>query len=67
MVQVDGDVDAAIEFLVAEQATEEHEEPSESTLCDVDSSFGNVRSSIFLIYRIIYLAENIKLDFFEIF
>ncbi|XP_031743793.1 OVARIAN TUMOR DOMAIN-containing deubiquitinating enzyme 7 isoform X3 [Cucumis sativus] len=41
LVQVDGDVDAAIEFLVAEQATEEHEEPSESTLCDVDSSFGN--------------------------
>ncbi|XP_016899353.1 OVARIAN TUMOR DOMAIN-containing deubiquitinating enzyme 7 isoform X2 [Cucumis melo] len=41
LVQVNGDVDAAIEFLVAEQAAEEHEEPSESTLSDVDCSFGN--------------------------
>ena len=67
MVQVNGDVDAAIEFLVAEQAAEEHEEPSESTLSDVDCSFGNVRSSVFFLYRIIYLAENIKLELFEIF
>ncbi|XP_023543647.1 OTU domain-containing protein 3 isoform X3 [Cucurbita pepo subsp. pepo] len=41
LVQVDGDVDAAIEFLVAEQAAEEHKEPTESTLCHIDSSFGS--------------------------
>ncbi|XP_022977589.1 uncharacterized protein LOC111477872 isoform X3 [Cucurbita maxima] len=41
LVQVDGDIDAAIEFLVAEQASEEHKEPTESTLCHIDSSFGS--------------------------
>lgn len=41
LVQVDGDIDAAIEFLVAEQAAEEHKEPTESTLCHIDSSFGS--------------------------
>ncbi|XP_038883032.1 OVARIAN TUMOR DOMAIN-containing deubiquitinating enzyme 7 isoform X3 [Benincasa hispida] len=40
LVQVDGDVDAAVEFLVAEQAAKEHEEPTESTSCHMDSSFG---------------------------
>lgn len=51
LVQVDGDVDAAIEFLVAEQAAEEYEEPTNSALCHFDSSFGNVKSSIFLFCR----------------
>ena len=51
LVQVDGDVDAAIEFLVAEQAAEEHKEPTESTLCHIDSSFGNFRLSIFFLSR----------------
>ncbi|XP_022133264.1 OTU domain-containing protein 3 isoform X2 [Momordica charantia] len=40
LVQVSGDVDAAIEFLIAEQAAEENEEPTESSMRHMDSSFG---------------------------
>ncbi|KAF3438985.1 hypothetical protein FNV43_RR17260 [Rhamnella rubrinervis] len=43
LVQVDGDVDAAIEFLVAEQGTEECSEQTDSPSNQTDASYGNGR------------------------
>ncbi|XP_021274696.1 OTU domain-containing protein 3 isoform X3 [Herrania umbratica] len=41
LLQVDGDVDAAIEFLVAEQGTEDYAAESDSLTHHVDGSYGN--------------------------
>ncbi|XWS41880.1 hypothetical protein CRYUN_Cryun17cG0120500 [Craigia yunnanensis] len=41
LLQVDGDVDAAIEFLVAEQATEEYTAANDSLTLQADGSYGN--------------------------
>ncbi|XP_017976184.1 PREDICTED: OTU domain-containing protein 3 isoform X2 [Theobroma cacao] len=41
LLQVDGDVDAAIEFLVAEQGTEDYAAENDSLTCHVDGSYGN--------------------------
>lgn len=47
LVQVDGDVDAAIEFLVAEQGTEEFSEQTDSPSNKTDTSYGNGRLVFF--------------------
>ena len=44
LLQVDGDVDAAIEFLVAEQGTEEYTAANDSLTCEADGSYGNAWS-----------------------
>ncbi|XVF61206.1 hypothetical protein PTKIN_Ptkin08bG0111500 [Pterospermum kingtungense] len=41
LLQVDGDVDAAIEFLVAEQGTEEFIAANDSLTCNADGSYGS--------------------------
>ncbi|XVF17652.1 hypothetical protein REPUB_Repub10bG0141500 [Reevesia pubescens] len=41
LLQVDGDVDTAIEFLVAEQETEENTAANNSLTCHTDGSYGN--------------------------
>ena len=45
--QVYGDVDAAIEFLIAEQGAEEYPVQTDSLPDQVDTSYGNVRSVLF--------------------
>ncbi|XP_022741373.1 OTU domain-containing protein 3 isoform X1 [Durio zibethinus] len=41
LLQVDGDVDAATEFLLAEQGTEEYTAANDSVTCHADGSYGN--------------------------
>ena len=45
--QVYGDVDAAIEFLIAEQGTEEYLVQTDSLPGQADTSYGNGRSVLF--------------------
>lgn len=49
LVQVDGDVDAAIEFLVAEQGTEECSEQTDLPSNKTDTSYGNGRLVLLLL------------------
>lgn len=43
LLQVDGDVDAAIEFLIAEQGAEECTAANNSLTCHANGSYGNGR------------------------
>ena len=44
LVELNGDVDAAIEYLIAEQDTEEDLVENDKLLCQTDTSYGNDRS-----------------------
>lgn len=44
LVELSGDVDAAIEYLIAERETEEDLVENDKLLCQTDTSYGNGRS-----------------------
>lgn len=49
LVELNGDVDAAIEYLIAEWETEEDLVENDKLLCQTDTSYGNGRSVPFRI------------------
>ncbi|KAK6237666.1 hypothetical protein QUC31_003135 [Theobroma cacao] len=57
LLQVDGDVDAAIEFLVAEQGTEDYAAENDSLTCHVDGSYVAAMISVAFIIGFIYLSS----------
>lgn len=46
LLQVDGDIDAAIEFLIAEREADDNSAENDSLQCHADTSYGNVWSVI---------------------
>ncbi|KAG8474725.1 hypothetical protein CXB51_031460 [Gossypium anomalum] len=52
LLQVDGDVDAAIEFLIAEQGAEECTAANDSLTCHANGSYGNGRAAILSVLSI---------------
>lgn len=64
LLQVDGDVDAAIEFLIAEQGAEECTAANDSLTCHANGSYGNGRS---VCRQILDISLGFPLHFFSIF